>query len=81
MIRVWNMLRGGDTVADVVQFPDGQTITKWRGKYTSLTVWQTWADAAAVHTHSGQDEGRTTFRIRAELADAGYDDEEYLVMP
>ncbi len=68
-IRLGEMVRDGAVVADVVCFADGQTVTKWRGKYSSLTVWPEWADMAAVHTHAFRNEDNgTTFRPRAQVA-------------
>jgi hypothetical protein len=68
-LGVWEMVRDGQVVADVVRFSDDETVTKWRGKYRSLTRWETFGDATAVHTHFGQDEGRTLFQLRALIPD------------
>ena len=69
-VAVWEMIRDGAVVADVIQFSDGQTVTKWRGKYRSVTTWPEWGDMAAVHTHQfrGEDNG-TTFRLRTLVHD------------
>ncbi len=69
-VSVWEMIRDGAVVADVICFGDGQTITKWRGRYSSLTTWPEWGDMAAVHTHAfrGEDNG-TTFRLRCQVGE------------
>ncbi len=68
LIGVWEMVRDDEAVADVICFADGQTITKWRGRYSSVTVWPEWGAMAAVHTHAfrGEDNG-TRFRLRCQV--------------
>ncbi|MBF6085138.1 hypothetical protein IU485_27580 [Nocardia cyriacigeorgica] len=44
---------GAGVVADGAQFPDGTVVIRWRGEHASTVVWDTLADALAVHAHGG----------------------------
>lgn len=45
---------GSGVVADGVLFPDGTVCIHWRGPCPSTVVWQSIADAIAVHSHGGK---------------------------
>jgi hypothetical protein len=44
---------GTGVVADGVQFDDGVVVIRWRGPQRSTVVWNSLADAIAVHGHGG----------------------------
>ena len=46
------ILRGGRTVADVVDFGDG-AVVRWRGEVRSVAVYPSIDDAVKVHGHEG----------------------------
>jgi hypothetical protein len=45
---------GTGTVADGIQFPDGQVVLSWRGKHHCISVWPNVGEVEAIHGHEGK---------------------------
>jgi hypothetical protein len=46
-------LSGTGTVADGVQWPNGKVTLCWRGRHSSIAVWDDLNTALAIHGHEG----------------------------
>lgn len=47
---------GVGTVAEGIEFHDGQCVLSWFGQFHSVSVWPKIADIEAVHGHEGATE-------------------------